>query len=174
MRNGMDIPGSVLDFTIPWFNIGLDLTEADREKIFRIFLAKVHLVEPKDARDTNNTFMTTWFEHMHKWTSMKRDNVLVLSYEGVCRNKKGAVDAVAEFLKLDVSEEGKQRVLESCNRDAMASDLRFQERLLTKAMGWDASGREGAEGREGWFLWNRVYGEGERIVQQAVQEDVRG
>ncbi len=142
----------MLDFIIPWFNIGLELTEADREKIFRMFLAKMHLVEPEDIRDTSNPFMTTWFEHVYKWTSMKRDDVLVLNYEGVCRNKKGAVDAVAEFLKLGVSEEGKERVVESCDRDAMAIDPRFQESLLTKGNGMGSEwGRKGAEGRKRWF-----------------------
>lgn len=137
MRNGMNIPSSFLDFLIPWVNPGLHLTQKDREKIFHTYVSNMFLTK---SRNSANPFTTSWFEHVHKWTSLKRENVLILNYEGICRNKKGAVYAVAKFLGLDISEEGKQRVVAACDRDTMAQDPRFKEQLFTKGMGMDPSG----------------------------------
>ena len=50
------------------------------------------------------------------------DNMLILSYEGICKDMRGTVQRVAKFINLEVSDEDVDRVTQRCSREYMLTD----------------------------------------------------
>lgn len=133
VRDGQRVPGSHLDMLVPWMLPGVGFGEKDARVTFDRFVGESFL-QPRDG------FKGGWFEHVRGWTETRRRNVFVLQFEELVGDLPGAARRVADFLGLQVSEDGIKVVAERCGKKRMADDKRFRETDVPVDETWDPEG----------------------------------
>lgn len=133
VRDGLRVPGSLLQMLVPWMLPALSFNEEDARATFDRFVEESFL-QPRDI------FKGGWFEHVRGWTKTRRPNVLVLRFEELIKDLPGAARRVVGFLGLDVGEEGIRTAVERCGKQRMADDKRFRETDVAVDETWDPEG----------------------------------
>lgn len=154
VRRGRPVMRSYADFASEWVNdapIPPELQPAFYERFFRAFFLRC----PDCGRGAPPINPVQWFAHVRDWRDAKdlRDRMLFLIYEDVVRDLPGTVRTVARFLNLPVSEETVAEVARRCQKENMAGDPRFLDKLVARATGLSEKGgvRVRADGQPGGF-----------------------
>ncbi len=173
-RDGLEIPGSLLDMLVSWMLPSMQMSDADRAAIFHRYVQESFLAADESLSGSGrsafeNSGVAVWFEHVYGWTSRKRENVLVLQFEVIIHDLLGTAKRIAKFLGLEVSEKGFEKVAERCGRRRMSEDYRFRETLVTKGLEWDPAG--GVKARmpgEGGFRDERLSEEERKVYDRML------
>lgn len=124
-RNPEKIPSSMLDFMADVAIPGVLKTNKERELFYHMYVRNGFLkmgMNRKGTTELPKANAQQWFESVKKWTDLADENMLVLSYEGICRDIRGAAQRIATFLGLNVSDDGFDTVVHRCSRSYMLSD----------------------------------------------------
>lgn len=123
-RNVENIPSSMLDFVVEWNIPGMLKTDEEREIFYHAFVKMFLKMAGGTMASTESTdgLIGNWFNHTQEWTDEPRENLLVLSYEKVCKDIRGTAQGIAKFLNLEISEEGFDTIVHRCSRDYMLSE----------------------------------------------------
>lgn len=143
VRNGQNLPASFLDFVLDWVTTcpikGNELRTACFHEYVNSRFLGLHR-NPDGSYTRPEKSLGHWFSHVNGWTSVKRENVLVLVYEEIIKDLTKTARRIADFLNLEVPTEGIDGAVARCDREAMASDSRFRDILISDAMGWKNGG----------------------------------
>lgn len=148
VRNGLHVARSYIDFTLDWIIYQPRVEDPElRAELYRQFFIFYFLGMERGNEYTAFEYHKVpltrgaWFEHVKGWIESERE-VYYLIYEDLTTEMPRCVREVGEFLGLGdkLSEDVVQKVLKRCDREAMASDSKFLDTMVSEALQWNPEG----------------------------------
>lgn len=143
VRDGLQVAGSYLDFALDWISEEVIEGEELRKAVYVEFFEKHFVGVERGSEGCYVRFadgLFDWFGHVKGWMESGRDDMLFVVYEDVVKDIEGTVRVVAKFLGMETDEEIVKKVAAKCDREYMARDKRFNDRLISKLLGWKEDG----------------------------------
>lgn len=93
-----------------------------------------------------------WFLHAKSWLDRPTNSkTLVMFYEDIVADIGAAADRIACFMGRSLSEEGRSLVKQRCDRNYMASDIKFMCQMEGRAMGFPGDAMKAKPARSDGF-----------------------
>lgn len=146
---------SFLDFAMDWIVKSTLEDETMKEEFLNYFLKVTQFgmeVMPDGSLKRNSGKYGRWFSFAKSWLDHEGSNVMFLLYEDIVKDMRGTIAKVADFVSISVTAEQIDTVMARCDRTYMSNDMRFNDRLISRAMDWPESGgrRVLPEGHKGY------------------------
>lgn len=130
VRDVETVPASMLDFMVNWVSPDIFNSPQERELFYHEYVKKIYLGLTLDDESgvykRENAQLGNWFKHVKAWTQILTDNVLVLFYEKVVKDPRGSAKRIADFLGLEIGEQGLDKVVKRCSREYMRNCNKFR------------------------------------------------
>lgn len=155
VRDPHAYPASWLNFVVDWLSDEPVTDPQVREHIFHEFV-RINLlgIKPDNIGDVHvrsnmlgddevgekitradQLELGPWFQHVKDWTGTPRQNLLVLFYEDIVEDMAATAKRIAIFMGRTLSDAGLKTVLERCDRNTMAADEKFRDKIAAKCFG---------------------------------------
>ncbi len=126
-REARRVAASAFDFILDW-TVPQARNEPDivREEAYRLWVAVW-----QDGR--------TWYNHVAAWREarLRGARVLFIEYEDMVRDIDSTIRTIASFIGVPLTDHVLATVRRKCARENMLGDFRFNDWLISEAMGWD-------------------------------------